>query len=207
MPVDYTSYRFPTNFIRKDPSHIQNGSLALAATAHTIAENQHWLALADQPMINFYTRSGFGAADGDNWIGSGGGDTRIVTVRVPPFAQYASFHFRVAKNFNGTSTTVPYIEISSPEESHRLSNIPFGQDETVGAKPIEATAWVEAEWVHFDGIPESNIADIPAALMLVATPDAAWQEVQVYIEVSEDLIVQTGAYKILQNLIALEMDV
>lgn len=185
MPVQYTSTRIPVGFIRNDGSGVNNGALATASLAHTVIENQHWLAFGDTDAVNFLS----GAPDTDI--------TRAINVRIPPYCQYASFHFFCARDFNGTSSTLSYIDISCTSSSRRTTTIPFGEDFASSGK---ATATADmAGWVHFEGISDNPLTSTPSALRLLndTAVSGDWTDVNVTIVASPKVYLFTGAYRIL----------
>jgi hypothetical protein len=181
MATQYTSTRIPVGFIRNDGSGIHNGSLALAETIHTIVENQHYLAMGDPDVVNFMA--------GGPVINA----TRIVTLIVPPFCQYASFHFHVAQDFNEDSSTLNYIDISCAASSRRTTSIPFGEDIASTGKTMTVD---KAGWVHFEGISDNPASDRPSALMLFSDANVpeVWTTVDVTVTIPDKVYVYTGAY-------------
>lgn len=185
MPVQYTSTRIPTGFIRNDGGGIVNGALATAGLAHTVIENQHWLAFGDTDTVNFLS----GAPDENV--------TRTINVRIPPYCQYASFHFFCARDFNGSTTTFSYIDISCTSSSRRTTTIPFGEDFASSGKTA-ATADM-AGWVHFEGISDNPLTSTPSALRLLNDADVSgdWTNVAVTVVASPKVYLFTGAYRVL----------
>lgn len=190
--TQYDSKRLVHNFVRKDASVLQNGTLAMSETFSTLADNQHWLVMTDQPMINFYTSrrtSGNGI-----WTGA---STKTVTVTVPPFGQYAAFHFLVTRDFTNTSTTLSYLDIASPSDSRRTTAIPCGEDLTITTKG--SLSLESACWIHFSGLgPNPTISD-PGALKLFPWTLEYWRTVDVTVTVAADVMVLAAAYQMLPN--------
>lgn len=185
MATQYTSTRIPVGFIRNDGSSINNGSLALANTVHAVVENQHWLCFGDTDLTHFINAGPVENA------------TRIVTLLVPPFCQYASFHFFCARDFNGTSSTLSYIDISSPSTSRRTTVIPYGEDLSLTAKP--SLDELSAGWVHFEGMTENPSTITPTALRLFddASVPEDWTTVDVTVTISAKVYVFAAAYRVL----------
>lgn len=184
MATQYTTTRFPVAFIPNDGSTIANGTPAKAGTVGTIVENQHFLAFGDTDLVNCMAG------------GPHTNITRTFSIWVPPFCQYASFHFHVARDFNGTSTTLSYLDIASPAASSRTTSIPFGEDLAVTGKAMSPD---KAGWIDFDGIPDNLEPDMPTALQLFS--DANVPEtltgVNVTITIPANVYVYTAAYRIL----------
>lgn len=201
MPVDYESHRFPTNFIRSDENIIQNGSLALASTIHTIVENQHWNVLGDTPFITFLTRG--------SQLGSVADVTTSldVTVMLPPFATHVAFYFYYAHDFDssGVGTTAEYIDVSSSVDSSRATNLPFGEDLTDTSKP--SLGFASGGWVFFDGIVPNPTDTTPQAIAVVSAMSGTWQEVTVTVDTSNNIALLSGAYRVLPNRNTFEVDV
>ncbi len=184
MAVEYTSTRIPTGFTRNDGQAVANGALASASLSHTIIENQQWLAFGDTDQVNFMV----GAPDENV--------TRVITVRVPPFCQYASFHFHCARDFNGTSTTQSYIDIACTSSSRRTVTIPWGSDLAATGKSMSVDM---AGWVHFEGIADNPLTSTPTAIRLLddSAISGDWSTVNVTVTVSPKVYVYTGAYRVM----------
>lgn len=196
MPAPATQYdstRLVHNFVRKDSNVIQNGTLAMAGTFSTLADNQHWLVMTDQPMINFYTSR----RTTGNGIWSGA-SSKVVTLTVPPFGQYAAFHFLVTRDFTNTSSTLSYLDIASSVDSRRTTAIPCGEDLSVTSKAGGLTL-ESACWIHFSQ-PSSNPTDSdPGALKLFPWTLEYWRTVDVTVTVAANVVVLAAAYQMLPN--------
>lgn len=184
MAVQYTSSRIPTKFIPNNGLGVANGAIASASLAHTIIENQQWLGFGDTDMVNFLV----GAPDEN--------DTRVITVRVPPFCQYATFHFHCARDFDGTSTTQSFIDIACTSSSRRTVTIPWGSDFTATGKTVTVDM---AGWVHFEGIADNPLTSTPTAIRLLddANVSGDWSTVNVTVTISPKVYVYTGAYMVM----------
>lgn len=188
MPAPSTQYestRFVHNFVRKDGAVVQNGTLAQAQTFAAIADNQHWLALTDQPLINFFV------AQYTAWVGA---STRTVTLMVPPFAQYASFHFLCARDLAG-GASLSYISVASPTQTRSTTAIPMGED--LGATGKGSLAVRSANWLHFSDVGDNPTASDPGAVKLFPWTLEYWRTVDVEIVVSADVTVYAAAYRVL----------
>lgn len=226
MAVIYESNLLPKNFIRQDvgsnvlirnngsvvtppypaPGGPRNGSLASASYAQAIINNEHWLAMMDPPMINFFEVGGNGAledvTDPEFYAFKGG--TITVKLVVPPFCRWAEFHFLCAKDMDGATSanTMQYISIAGDLGAGsvtlgRHTGIPFGEDLTTTTKTTGILQ--SADWIHFAGTDDITDGTFPTAIRLFNDSDEheRWTNVTRVITVSAKVRVYAAAYRVL----------
>lgn len=192
MSTAYTSTRYPTAYRPSLYSNIQNGSQALATTVHNIAENQHWLVMADLDVVNFHQSWAT-----DEWTNS----TRVLQMLVPPFCQFAGFHFYVARDFDVASLSSPVtangIRVTSAVDTRTVHNVGFGEDITESGKGgFDNGAY---GWVHIDTIVEHPQTDDQSALKLAAATSETWTTVEFSVIMGSKVRCRAAAYHIIPN--------
>lgn len=209
MAVLYESTRFPTNFIRVDVGKefqkgnqsgvnvpypvlgtTRNGSRASALSMFTIIENEHWLAMADCPTVQFFEAG----ADSDvSGLVPWTNDTRTVELIVPPYCRWVEFYFLACVNREDPDRQ--YIQVDSAVHSVVNSQIPFGSLLPGGKTYIP---YESVDWVTFSGI---DVEESGAATALRVYADATahdrWGITTVDVTVSAYTQVYAAAYRVL----------
>lgn len=191
MATAYTSTRFPVNYKFMDPSNVRNGSLARAGSFYVLADNQHWLAMADTELTNFYQ----GTIDNE-WTNL----AKTMTVQVPPFCQYAAFHFYAARDFDVRSSgasDVAGIKVVSPVDTRVIQKVPGGEDLFLSGKGTLSDG--SYKWVDIDGIVSSPIDNDATALKLVTSPSETWTTVSVTVTMGSLVFCRSAGYNIIPN--------
>lgn len=216
MAVIYESKRFPLGFNKLDAGGLdlmtrvnaddqlpypvlagpRNGALATGRAVNSIIENEHWLAMRDTPMINFFDT----AANGDNhpsgsvsaWTNS----SKTIRLILPPYCRWATFHFLCARTFSDASINMNYIQVASGVHTVLNTSIPWGEDLALTGKA--ALSYYSADWVHFAGVDlEESGGPTACRIVLDATDHATWTEQTVTITVSGGVNVYAAAYRVL----------
>lgn len=192
MSTAYISTRYPPGFKPSDYlTAVQNGSQALATTVYTIADNQQWLATEDLDLAHFH----------QSWAtGEWNNSARTIRMLIPPFCQFAGFHFYVARNFDMASAASPVgngLYVTSGVDQRAVHLVPFGEDITASGKATFSNA--SYGWVHIDGIVQNPQTDDQSALKLVSSTSETWTSVEVSITMGTKVYCRAAAYHIIPN--------
>lgn len=213
MTVLYESTRLPTNFIRVDVGKsfpkgnasgvdvpypmlgtTRNGARATALSMFTIMENEHWLAMADCPTVQFFEYG----AEGTSWTGA----TRTVDITVPPYCRWVEFYFLASRKFSSTGDRLSYIQVDSSVHSVVNTNIPYGEDLGTGKL---AVSYETADWVKFSGVDVEETGSATAVRLYAdATQHDRWALTTVTVEVSANVDVYAAAYRVIPALSPLQ---
>lgn len=214
MAVIYESRRVPTSFIRADVGDLgtdvypgaspRNGSLATSSLMSTIVNNEHWLAMRDVPMMTFFEAW----ANGDNdvtaatdWTAS----SKTITLDVPPFCNWAEFHFLCARDMDTTVIETHGISVISSVATVIQTGIPFGEDIGITGKTI---AYASADWVHLQGLNDGANQIGPTALRLDTGYGVGhWTKVSVVVTIDPHVHVFSAAYRIVPAFGVLQVQV
>src|SRR3972149_5869463 len=198
MATAYTSTRYPVGFKSSLYTNTQDGSLAVASTVHGLAENQHWLGMGDLDVVNFHQSFGSNTLEWNN-------STKEIKVMVPPFCQFAGFHFYVSRDFDLATPTVPAangVTVTSkaggfPYDIRTYHNVEFGEDLTALGKTIANSD--SYGWVHIEGVVDNPQTDDNSALKLAAATSEAWSYVNVSIIMGAKVYCRAAAYHLIPN--------
>lgn len=200
MATAYVSKRFPVGFQPKTEDAIQNGSLALASTMSAIAENQHWLGMGDLDLVNFHQGLDIeGPVGALSNLWNGLTYPKTLTLNIPPFHQYAAFHFLVCRDYLLASPTLSGngIKIECATSTSYINNITFGEDFASTAKPAFDIS--NFGWVHAATISETAVTGEQSALKLNSTASETWTTVDVTITLGTGVYCLAAAYHLLPN--------
>lgn len=211
MAVLYESTRLSRNFIRVDVGKefvkggqylsarnpypvlgtTRNGARASALSIFTIVENEHWLATADCPTVQFFEAGADSAvSDTDPWTNS----TRTVEVTIPPYCRWVEFYFLACLKRETSSFTDDYIQIDSSVHSVVNTSIPYGTELPGGKTYI---AYEAADWVTFSGVDvEESGAATALRIYADATQHDRWGLTTVDVTISENVQVYAAAYRV-----------
>lgn len=193
MSTAYVSSRFPVAFTPKEPNDIQNGCQALSSIVYTLADNQQWLASEDVDVVNFHQGWGGTTKEWNN-------GSNTIRVMIPPFCQYAGFHFYVARDMDTAGGQQPVLDLGIQLDvlggtSRAIHNIAHG--EVLGIKPKFSNE-VYA-WEHMDGISQNPEDFGPSAVKLVSSTSETWTSVRVSITMGTKVYCRAAAYHIIPN--------
>lgn len=208
MAVLYESTRVPTGFVRVDVGKefskgnqssvavpypvlgtTRNGARASALSMYTIVENEHWLATADCPTVQFFEA---GADSASAALTPWTNETRTVEVTLPPYCRWVEFYF-LAYVTRDTAQR-QFIQIDSSVHSVVNDQIPFGSLLPGGKTEVP---YVAADWVTFSGVDvEESGAATALRIYADATQHDRWGLTTVDVTVSEDTQVYAAAYRV-----------
>ena len=214
MTVIYESRRVPVAFNRTDVgdpladsypgSSPRNGSLAASSLMTAIVENEHWLAMRNVPMITFFEAWANGDNDcvaGASWTAS----SKTIKLDVPPFCNWAEFHFLVAREMDGTVIENHGISIVSGIATVIQTGIPFGEDTSITGKVV---GFNSADWIHFTGLNDDASQIGPTALRLAVGYGVGHHtQNSVAITVDSKVHVYSAAYRIVPAFGTLQVQV
>ena len=217
MTVLYESTRVPTNFQRADVGkHFEkgnssgvdvaypalgstrNGARASALSIFSIMENEHWLAMADCPTVNFFEAGAESTSSLSPWTVA----IRTVDILMPPYCRWVEFYFLAARKFSSTGDRLFYIQVDSSVHSVVNTNIPYGED--LGSGKV-AVSYETADWVKFSGVDVEETGSASAVRVYAdATQHDRWALTTVTVKVSVNVDVYAAAYRVIPALSPLQ---